>query len=106
MAGKYHATGEARAVQYENIYSKEFSNNGRDSFSLRVTLIDGKPKIGLSRFWHNFKDNEWYPSKDHFFFPTNVWEDLIEFFPTGAADIAQLSLSGMPISIFRLFKSS
>lgn len=97
MGSKYQASGEARKVQYENLYSKDFSKNGKDAFSLRLTLVDGKPKIGFSRFWHNFKDNEWYPSRDHFFFPPNVWEDLLEFFPTGATDIAQLSLSGMPI---------
>ena len=95
MAGKYQASGEAPKVHYENIYSKEFASNGKEAFLLRVTLINGKPKIGLSRFWHNFKDNEWYPSKDHFFVPVNVWENLVEFLPTGAAEIAQLNLSGM-----------
>ena len=95
MAAKYQASGEASKVHYENIYSKEFASNGKEAFLLRVTLINGKPKIGLSRFWHNFKDNEWYPAKEHFFVPVDVWENLVEFLPTGAAEIAQLNLSGM-----------
>ena len=95
MAGKYQAPGEARKAHYENIYSKEISSNGKEAFLLRVTLINGRPKIGLSRFWHNFKDNEWYPSKDHFFVPLDVWESLVEILPTGASEIAQLGLSGV-----------
>ncbi len=67
MGSKYQASGEARKVVYENLYSKDFSKNGKDAFSLRLTLVDGKPKIGFSRFWHNFKDNEWYSFRDHLF---------------------------------------
>ena len=95
MAGKFQAPGEVRNAHYENIFSKEISSNGKEAFLLRVTLINGRPKIGLSRFWHNFKDNEWYPSKDHFFVPLDVWESLVQILPTGAAEIAQLGLSGV-----------
>ena len=95
MASQRAATGEVRKVHYDNIYSKEFSNNGKEAFMVRVTLMDGKPKVGFSRFWHNFKDDQWYPTKDHFFFSVNVWEKFMEFFPTGAKDISQLDLSGM-----------
>ena len=95
MAGKNQATGEALNVQYENIYSKEISSNGKEAFLLRVTLMNGRPKIGFSRFWHNFKDKQWYPSKDHFFVPLDVWESLVQILPTGAAEIAQLGLSGV-----------
>ena len=95
MASQRNSTGEVRKVQYDNIYSKEFANNGKEAYQLRVTLMDGKPKVGFSRFWHNFKDDHWYPTKDHFFFPVIVWENLMEFFATGAKDIGQLDLSGM-----------
>ena len=95
MASQRNATGEVRKVHYDNIYSKEFANNGKEAYQLRVTLMDGKPKVGFSRFWHNFKDDHWYPTKDHFFFPVIVWENLMEFFATGAKDISQLDLSGM-----------
>jgi len=95
MTGNYQASGAAPKVQYDNIYSKEFASNGKEAFLLRVTLMNGRPKIGFSRFWHNFKDNEWYPSKDHFFVSLDVWENLVEFLPTGATEIAQLGLSGM-----------
>ncbi len=81
-------------MHYDNIYSKEFANNGKEAYQLRVTLMDGTPKLGFSRFWPNFKDDTWYPTKDHFF-PVNVWENLMEFFATGAKDINQLGLSGM-----------
>ncbi len=96
MAGKYQTSRETPKVQYENIYSNEFASNGKEAFLLRVTLMNGRAKIGFSRFWHNFKDNEWYyPSKDHFFVPLAVWENLVKFLPNGAAEIAQLGLSGM-----------
>ncbi|KAF0138720.1 MAG: hypothetical protein FD122_3722 [Stygiobacter sp.] len=95
MASQRNASGEVRKVHFDNIYSKEFSSNGKEAYMLRVTLMDGKPKVGFSRFWHNFKDNQWYPTKDHFFFPVNVWEKLIDFMPTGAMEISQLDLSGM-----------
>ena len=95
MASQRPATGEVRKVHYDNIYSKEFSNNGKEAFMVRVTLMDEKAKVGFSRFWHNFKDDQCYPTKDHFFLPVNVWEKFIEFFQTGATDVSQLDLSGM-----------
>ncbi len=66
MDSNANATGEAHKKHYENIFMREFAKNGRDSFQVRVTLFDGTPKIGFSRFWHNFQDGDWYPSKDHF----------------------------------------
>ncbi|KAF0138604.1 MAG: hypothetical protein FD122_3756 [Stygiobacter sp.] len=95
MAVNSNTTGEARKKQYENIYMQEFFKNARDSFQVRVTLIDGTPKIGFSRFWRNFKDGEWYPSKDHFFFKPEVWHELIENISRYDREIGQLGLSGM-----------
>ena len=100
MTGKNQATGEALNVQYENIYSKEISSNGKEAFLLRVTLMNGRPKIGFSRFWHNFKDKQWYPSKDHFFVPLDVWECLMDVIPNCATEIAQLGLSGVHNQLF------
>ena len=99
MAGKNHATGEAPKKQYENVFMREFAKNGRDSFQVRVTLFDGTPKIGFSRFWNNFQDDEWYPSKDHFFFKPVVWQQLVENISDYDTEIAKLGLSGMPFLI-------
>ncbi len=95
MDTKPSATGEAPKKNFENIYMREFVKTGRDSFQVRVTLFDGTPKIGFSRFWHNFQDGEWYPSKEHFFFKPEFWEKLVEKISVYAADIEQLGLSGM-----------
>ena len=74
----------------------EFAKNVKDSFQIRVTLFDGTPKIGFSRFWHNFQDGEWYPSKEHFFFKPEVWRNLVENISRYDREIAELGLSGMP----------
>jgi len=52
-------------------------------------------KIGFSRFWHNFQDGTWYPSKEPFFFKTEVCEKLFEKISFYAAEIGQLGLCGM-----------
>ena len=95
MEANAKATGEALKKHFENIYMREFAKNARDSFQVRVTLFDGTPKIGFSRFWHNFQDGEWYPSKEHFFFKREVWENLVEKISCYAGENAQLGLSGM-----------
>ena len=94
MYAKRKETGGAPKNHFENIYMREFVKTGRDSFQVRVTLFDGTPKIRFSRFWHNFQDEEWYPSKDHFFFKPEVWEKLVEKMSFYAEEIAQLGLSG------------
>ena len=99
MESNAKATGEAHKKNYENIFMREFSKNARDSFQVRVTLFDGTPKIGFSRFWHNFQDGEWYPSKDHFFFKPEVWQQLVENISDYDTEIAKLGLSGMPFLI-------
>ena len=96
MDAKPKATGEALKKHFENIYMREFSKNVRDSFQVRVTLFDGTPKIGFSRFWHNFQDGEWYPSKEHFFFKPEVWRNLVENISRYDREITELGLSGMP----------
>ncbi len=95
MESNAKATGEAHKKHYENIFMREFAKNDRDSFQVRVTLFDGTPKIGFSRFWHNFQDGEWYPSKDHFFFKPAVWQQLVENISDYDTEIAKLGLSGM-----------
>ena len=95
MDSNSNATGEAHKKHYENIFMREFAKNGRDSFQVRVTLFDGTPKIGFSRFWHNFQDGEWYPSKDHFFFKPEVWQQLVENISDYDTEITKLVLSGM-----------
>ena len=95
MEANAKATGEALKKHFENIYMRECAKNARDSFQVRVTLFDGTPKIGFSRFWHNFQDGEWYASKEHFFFKPEVWENLVEKISCYAGEIAQLGLSGM-----------
>ncbi len=96
MDAKPKATGEAANKHFENIYMQEFAKNVRDSFQVRVTHFDGTPKIGFSRFWHNFQDGEWYPSKEHFFFKPEVWRNLVENISRYDREIAELGLSGMP----------
>jgi len=96
MESNRKATGEAHKKNYENIFMREFAKNARDSFQVRVTLFDGTPKIGFSRFWHNFQDGEWYPSKDHFFFKPEVWQQLVENISDYDSEIAKLGLSGLP----------
>ncbi len=95
MESNAKATGEVLKKNYENIFMREFSKNARDSFQVRVTLFDGTPKIGFSRFWHNFQDGEWYPSKDHFFFKPEVWQQLVENISDYDTEITKLGLSGM-----------
>ncbi len=94
MEAKRKEPEEAPNNHFENTYMREFVKTGIDSFQVRVTLFDGTPKIGFSRFWHNFQDGEWYPSKDHFFFKPEVWEKLVEKMSFYAEEIAQLGLSG------------
>ncbi len=96
MDAKPKATGEALKKHFENIYMREFAKNVRDSFQVRVTLFDGTPKIGFSRFWHNFQDGEWYPWKEHFFFKPEVWHYLVENISRYDREIEDLGLSGMP----------
>ena len=96
MEAKQKATGEAANKHFENIYMREFAKNVRDSFQVRVTLFDGTPKIGFSRFWHNFQDGEWYPSKEHFFFKPEVWRSLVENISHYDREITELGLSDMP----------
>ena len=48
MASQRPATGYVSKVHYDNIYSKEFSNNGKEAFMVRVILMDGKPKVRFS----------------------------------------------------------
>ena len=102
MDSTANATGEAHKMHYENIFMREFAKNNRDSFQVRVTLFDGTPKIGFSRFWHNFQDGEWYPSKDHFFFKPEVWQQLVENISEHDTEIAKLGLSGLPFLIIIL----
>ncbi len=100
MDSNANATGEAHKKHYENVFIREFAKIGRESLQVGVTLFDGTPKIGFSRFWHNFQDGESYPSKDHFFFKPEVWQQLLEKISSYDTEIAQLGLSGMPFLVF------
>lgn len=98
MATNSWAPGEASTAKFDTIYSKEFFNNGRESFRLCVTQVNGKFKVNLSKFWFNFEEQDWIPTKQHFFFNPEAWETFAAKLSQIGKEIGKLGLSGLPFS--------
>ena len=89
------ATGEASPAKFDTIYENEFSNNGRESFRLCVTEVNGKRKVNLSKFWFNYQQQEWIPTKQHFYFNIFVWNLFVANVGKLNKEIQMLGLSGL-----------
>ena len=81
--------------KFENLLSCHFHGEGGNSFRVQVTLIDGKPYIGFSKYFQSRKDMQWYPGRAPFFMPLAAWKGLIPRFAGIAKRINGLGLSGM-----------
>ena len=105
MANKGRASGEASNVQYDSVYNNEFFCNGRESYRLCVTAVNGKPKINLSKFWYWYQEQDWLPTKQHFFFNLEAWSIFLANVAQINSDIQKLGLSSMLHSYSFTFSS-
>ncbi len=94
MASSNVNAGEAYS-KFENLLSCHFHGERGNSFRVQVTMIDGKPYIGFSKYFQSSKDMQWYPGRAPFFMPLAAWKGLIPRFAGIAKRINGLGLSGM-----------
>ena len=107
MASNFGATGEASNAQFNTIYENEFFNNGRESVRLCVTAVNGKPKLNLSKFWFNYQQQQWIPTKQHLYFSMMAWTQFLLKGKELNREIQKLGLSGLLLSFsFTLLSSS
>jgi len=99
MAANTSATGEASTAQFDTVFENEFSNNGRESFRLCVTDVNGKRKVNLSKFWFNYQQQQWIPTKQHFYFNVFAWNTFVANVGKLDKTIQKLGLSGLLLSI-------
>ena len=95
MANYQRATGEAQASNFETLSSLEFYSNPRESYRLCVTAVKGTPKLNLSKFWFNSKEQTWLPNRNNFFFSKEAWETLVKDIAKLNNEIQKQGLFGM-----------
>ena len=96
MAANSSQTGEALPAEFDTIYCNEFCNNGRESYRLCITEVNGKPKVNLSKFWFQFKEQKWLPTKQHLYFNFEAWSTFVAKVGILDKDIKKFGLSGLP----------
>ena len=97
MANFQRATGEAQASDFETLSSHEFYSNQRESYRLCVTSVKGTPKLNLSKFWYNSKEETWLPNRNRFYFSKEAWGSLVKQITKLNNEIWKMGLFGMRV---------
>ena len=97
MANYQRTTGEAQTSFFETLSSLEFYSNPRESYRLCVTSVKGTPKLNLSKFWFNSKEETWLPNRNHFYFSKEAWGSLVKQITKLNIEIQKQGLFGMRV---------
>ena len=90
-----YRNGEAQQrTPFEQIYRHDLLTDGNECFRVIVSLKDGHPLVGLSKFYLHPDNNRWYPTKKHFFMRADQWAAMSIELMTAAKEVAELGLSG------------
>ena len=105
MAANSRQTGEASPAKFETIYCNEFFNNGRESYRLCITEVNGKPKVNLNKFYFQFNEQQWVPTKQNLYFSPEAWTTFVAKAGVLDKEIRKKGLSGLSTFFFlSLFK--
>ena len=105
MAFNSRQTGEASPAKFETIYCNEFFNNGRKSYRLCMTEVNGKPKVKLNKFYFQFNEQQWVPTKQNLYFSPEAWTTFVAKAGVLDKEIRKIGLSGLSTFFFlSLFK--
>ena len=110
MANRNHynnfRNGEAqRRTKFEQIYRHDLLTSESESFRVIVSLKDGMPLVGLSKFYLNPENNHWYPTKKHFFVRAEQWLAMNSELLKAVKEVSELGLPGtifISLSSFKL----
>ena len=101
MAANSRQTGEASRAKFETIYCNEFFNNGRESYRVCITEVNGKPKVNLNKFYFQYNEQQWLPTKQNLYFNVDAWTTFVAKAGSLDKELRELGLSGL--STFLLF---
>ena len=92
---KNFRNGEAQhRTKFEQIYCHDLLTEENESFRVIVSLKDGMPLIGLSKFDLNPEINHWYTTKKHFFVKADQWLAMSTELLKASKEVSEMGLSG------------
>ena len=84
------ASYSGSALVIEDLKNTEFFTDGNLSFRVQIKKFNGRPFVGLVKFFFQQKLHKWLPSGKQFFMPVGIWAKFAEHVPSISYSIHRL----------------
>ena len=84
------ASYSGSALVIEDLKNTEFFTDGKLSFRAQIKKFNGRPFVGLVKFFYQQKLHKWLPSGKQFFMPVGIWAKFAEHVPSISDSIDRL----------------